>query len=170
MNILCQQCKQSHATVHLTDIQPSGEPVERHLCEKCATHEGVTMKPHEPMTLMLEKFVKLAPGLQEASQQVCPECGVSFSDFRSNGLLGCPHDYRVFGDILVPLISRAHDGAERHLGKVPGKPNKTGRARARHLRLKRELDSAVAIEDYETAARIRDELRQMEAELERDAG
>ena len=164
MGILCQQCKQANATVHLTDIQPDGEPVERHLCEDCATREGVTMKPHEPINVMLEKFVKIGAGMQEAAQRKCPHCGISFGEFRAQGLLGCPHDYEEFKDLLLPLIERAHDGSGQHVGKAPGQTDQAGRRRARIMRLRRELDSAVTTEDYEKAAKLRDELKQLENE------
>ena len=161
---LCQNCKKANATVHLTDIRPDGEPVERHLCEECASREGVTLKPHEPMNLMLEKFVKMSGELQQASQRVCPNCGMSFGDFRAQGLLGCPHDYEVFSDLLIPLIERAHGGTAEHVGKTPGQTAEGGKRRAEILRLRRELDRAVESEEYETAAKLRDRLKDLSAE------
>lgn len=162
MAIACQQCKQQSATVHLTDIRPNGEAVERHLCEACATAAGITMKVHEPTTLMLEKFVKLGASMQQAAQRTCPECGMSFGDFRTQGLLGCPHDYVVFADLLLPLIERTHNGATEHVGKIPGKQRPEGSKRTKINRLRRLLDEAVAEERYEQAARLRDELRKLE--------
>lgn len=162
MPILCQNCKQTNATVHLTDIQPNGEPVERHLCEVCAAEEGVTMKPHEPANMMLEKFVKLGAGLRAAAQRTCPHCGISFGEFRAQGLLGCPRDYTEFADLLVPLIERAHDGAVEHVGKAPGKQDEAGKKRVKVARLRRELETAVAEERFERAARLRDDIRRLE--------
>lgn len=165
MSILCQNCKQANATVHLTDIQANGEPVERHLCEICAAQEGVTMKPHEPAK-MLEEFVKMGAGMREAVQRTCPQCGISFGEFRAQGQLGCPHDYEAFANLLMPLIERAHDGATVHVGKHPGKQDPRGRRRMRVSRLRRELDAAVAGERYELAAKLRDQLRELEGEGE----
>ena len=164
MGVLCEQCKQTNATVHLTDIHPDGEPVERHLCEECAAQEGVTLKPHEPINMMLEKFVKIGAGMQEAVQRKCPRCGITFGEFRAQGLLGCPQDYVEFGDLLLPLIERAHGGADQHVGKVPGQTSGVGKRRARVMRLQRDLEAAVAVEDYEKAAELRDELTKLEAE------
>jgi protein arginine kinase activator len=164
MDMLCQQCKQANATVHLTDILPNGEPAERHLCEVCANEEGITMKPHDTTNLMLDKFVKMGAGIREAAQRTCPECGISFGEFRSQGLLGCPNDYQVFGDLLMPLIERAHNGASQHVGKVPGQPDPAGRRRAMVAQMRRRLDAAVADEEYELAAKLRDELGRLSAE------
>ena len=163
MAIHCQHCKRAQATVHLTDIQPSGEPVERHLCENCAAQEGITMKPHEPINMMLDKFVKIGAGMQAAAQRECPKCGISFGEFRANGLLGCPHDYEVFGELLQALIERAHDGGERHTGKRPGQTDDNGKRMTQIRRIRRELEQAVADERYEAAAQLRDELSQLEA-------
>jgi len=165
MAILCQSCKQASATVHLTDIQPSGEPVERHLCESCAAHEGVTMQPHEPINKMLEKFVKYGAGMQEAAQRQCPQCGISFGEFRAQGQLGCAHDYTVFSELLMPLIERAHDGATHHVGKRPGQAEQQDRRRNSIRRVRRELEDAVTEERYEDAARLRDELSRLEGEV-----
>ena len=163
MNMLCQSCKQTHATVHLTDIQPSGDPIERHLCEECAAHEGVTLKPHEPINMMLEKFVKIGAGMQEAVQRQCPDCGISFGEFRAQGVLGCPRDYEVFGDLLMPLIERAHDGASEHVGKRPGEPGDAEKRRVHVRHMKRAIEEAVTEERYEEAARLRDDLARYEA-------
>ena len=60
MAIRCQNCNEAPATVHITDIvPPHGEKRERHLCERCAESEGVTMKQHETFNTVLAKFVGL---------------------------------------------------------------------------------------------------------------
>lgn len=164
MAIRCQACNEAPATIHLTDIKADGETVERHLCEPCADNEGVTMKPHEPINLMLEKFVKIGAGMQEAAKRTCPSCGISFGEFRANGLLGCAQDYEVFGDLLNPLIERAHEGADQHRGKQPGEATDQSKARARVMQIKRELEDAVKSEAYEDAARLRDELSKLEVD------
>ncbi|HEX8203401.1 MAG TPA: UvrB/UvrC motif-containing protein, partial [Isosphaeraceae bacterium] len=85
--------------------------------------------------------------------------GLKFMQFRSAGRLGCPNDYEVFASGLSPLLLRAH-GATRHVGKAPRRrPGPTSR-----LRLRAQLRDAVAREDYETAARLRDQLRQKDAD------
>ncbi|MHC4066677.1 MAG: UvrB/UvrC motif-containing protein [Planctomycetota bacterium] len=167
MAILCQLCKNAPATVHVTDISPpDGEKRERHLCESCAEEEGITMKQHEPINTILAKFVqqKVGAGSPEVANLTCPMCGVSFREFRSQGLFGCPHDYEVFAEHITPLIERAHGGATHHIGKVPrrlgGAPSDQGEL----LRCQRELNEAVAKEDYETAARLRDQIKALQAD------
>jgi protein arginine kinase activator len=79
---------------------------------------------------------------------------------RATGRIGCPADYDLFRKGLLPLISRQH-GATRHVGKAPRR-SRVAADRAR-LRARSELRDAIALEDYERAARLRDMLRQKDA-------
>ena len=94
---------------------------------------------------------------------VCPVCGIHWSQFKQGGLMGCPHDYEQFGSKLGPLLKRAQEGATEHVGKVPAKKKTPqGDRQVMMLRLKRELQQAVDVENYEQAAKLRDLLRQLE--------
>jgi protein arginine kinase activator len=97
----------------------------------------------------------------ELAELSCPECGTKFMEARASGRLGCPVDYDLFRKGLLPLISRQH-GATRHVGKAPRR-GKTAADRPR-LRARAELRDAIALEDYERAARLRDQLRQKDAD------
>ncbi|WP_068421424.1 UvrB/UvrC motif-containing protein [Planctomyces sp. SH-PL62] len=155
--MICQTC-QNEAVVHLTDVV-DGRRRERHLCVDCAREAGLTL-PDAPPDLGLDAVLhglikknvgELVGGLAESR---CPDCRLRYMDFRIGGRLGCPHDYRVFREGLLPMLQRFH-GATRHVGK---------RARLRpgaslRLRLRSQLRQAVAREDYEEAARLRDQLR-----------
>lgn len=162
MGILCQRCNKAPATVHLTDVLPGGEKRERHLCEGCAQQEGLLLKPQEGITSILEKFVKHGASVQEAANLRCPHCSTTWREFRSQGVLGCPNDYHVFAEHLDPLIERAHEGGSEHVGKVPASAGDGAKRQARLLQLRRELHTAVEQEDYESAARLRDEIKAFE--------
>jgi protein arginine kinase activator len=159
----CQKCREE-ATVHLTE-SVDGEVREVHLCGPCAKAAGLTM-PQAPPDLALEMVVQnlivahVGELVGELAQRSCPICGLKFMEFRTGGRLGCPHDYQVFDRGLVPLIRRAH-GATRHVGKVP---RRRPDASARLLELRARLREAVAREDYEQAARLRDQIRQKDPE------
>jgi protein arginine kinase activator len=161
--MLCQRCKKRSATVHLTEIVNS-EKREKHLCEKCAADEGVTMKQHVPLNELLSNFLVSQAGAQEVADAVCPNCGMTFAEYRSHGLLGCPNDYDVFAEALGPMIERAHEGGTHHTGKSPGSESRGAADRQREImRIRRELEAAVEREDYEEAARLRDRLRELES-------
>lgn len=153
----CQRCK-GEATVHLTE-RVQGKRRELHLCTRCARRAGLAL-PESPPNLALDAVVQnlilthVGELVGELAELSCPDCGIKFMEFRSGGRLGCPQDYRIFGRGLLPLVHRMH-GATRHVGKAARpRPGAVQRLRLRSL-----LREAVAREDYEAAARIRDQLR-----------
>ena len=161
----CDNCNKS-ATVHLTEIK-GGKKIEKHLCEQCAAqNEGLPVKSHMPINELLTNFVLAHSGLQQKEQGTgCPQCGITWAEFRQNGLLGCANDYTVFERDLTPLLQRAHEGATHHVGKVPARRGGTGVPMKRQVdltRLRKELARAVEGEDYERAAKLRDQIRQAE--------
>jgi len=162
-DMLCQQCKKQTATVHLTDLVKD-EKRERHLCEECAAREGIAVKQHVSINDVLNSFLMSQSSVQELAKLKCPQCGMSFVEFRSQGLLGCPHDYDVFGRALANVIERAQDGQTRHTGKSPGQVVQVDPAQQERLKLQRELRDAVDKEDYERAAQLRDRLEELQSQ------
>lgn len=164
MGGLCERCKKAQATYHLTDIDSDGDRSERHLCERCAIDEGLVQVHKSSLTAdILEQFVSNAKSIAATrSEMVCPDCGLSYLEFRNQGQLGCPGDYDAFKEALHPLIEREHDGATHHIGKTPRAFAAGREAEADIRRLRRQLEDAVAAEDYERAAGLRDRLRELE--------
>ena len=157
----CQSCHAKKATVHLTEIVGNKEKRELHLCEKCAEQQGTTGM--EIMGLISSAFGGAAkPAAAEAAEIKCTSCGLAYSEFRNRGRLGCPQCYDVFRTALEPLLEKIH-GQGRHVGKAPGGPSTAGRAHERQLvALRRQLQAAVKGENYELAAKLRDELKRAE--------
>jgi protein arginine kinase activator len=163
----CDNCNKP-ATVHLTEIK-SGKKIEKHLCEQCAAqNEGFTAaaKTHMPINELLTNFVMAHSGLATKEQQTtCEHCGITWAEFRQTGLLGCAHDYMLFEKDLTPLLKRAHEEQAHHVGKVPTRRGGTGVPVKRQVdvaRLRKELARAVEAEDYERAAKLRDQIKQAE--------
>ncbi len=159
MNFVCQHCNHAKATVHITDMSPKKR--ERHLCEECAEKEGVIIKQHTSTTnAILQKFLEFKAQTGSGSEgPSCSKCGRTFQEFQVKGLLGCPHDYEEFRSVLEPLLQRAHEKATQHVGKVPGSAGDSVQAQTGLLRLRRQLQEAIEREDYELAARLRDQIR-----------
>lgn len=160
----CDNCNKT-ATVHLTEIK-AGKKIEKHLCEQCAAqNEGVPVKSHMPINELLTNFVMAHSGIPKEAGTGCDNCGITWAEFRQNGLLGCANDYVVFEKDLAPLLQRAHDNATHHVGKVPTRRGGSGVPVKRQLdltRLRKDLQRAVEAEDYERAAKLRDQIRQAE--------
>lgn len=156
----CQLCDKT-ATVHLTEIV-DGSKTERHLCEDCAQKEGITIKaPLAELSNLLENLVTAQEATEEIGEMTCPQCDTTWNEFRKRGLLGCPNDYVAFDQPLRRLVARAHEGATTHLGRIPRHDDGQLGKQARLLRMRRDLRQAVTDEDYETAARLRDQIRQL---------
>jgi protein arginine kinase activator len=160
----CDNCNKP-ATVHLTEIR-NGKKIEKHLCEQCAAqNEGLPVKSHTPINELLTNFVMAHSGLQKDVGHACEVCGMTWAQFRQDGLFGCQADYTTFEKDLTPLLERAHEGANHHIGKVPVRRGGTGVPMKRQLdltRLRKELNKAVEAEDYERAAKLRDQIKQAE--------
>ena len=115
-------------------------------------------KIHEPVHMMLQELIKQKADIKEMSSRSCPSCGITFREFRAQGLLGCPDDYEAFKDLLSPLLERAHGEGPQHVGKVPSYAAPAVKDRARLIKLRRDLEAALQVEDYEAAATLRDQI------------
>ena len=166
----CQKCSKP-ATYHITDLDPDapGKFYVFHYCDEHALqHLAPAAAPTAglPVGQLAKELVGGSGGAREpsaADQLSCPMCQLSFAEFRGTGRLGCPHDYEVFRDELMPLLENIH-GDVRHSGKAPKRAPRTSRQQNTLIRLRNELKRTVAAEDYEAAARLRDEIRIIEQE------
>lgn len=170
--MLCDECRQREATVHLTKIV-NNEKTEAHLCDECARQRSdqFLIEPsftfHNILSGLFEpETVGLASGSRRVVQRMrCENCGLSFADFRRLGHLGCSRCYDQFGQQLEPVLRRIH-GATRHVGKVPKRAATGLRLRRDLRRLEEELQEAIAKEEYERAAQLRDRIRQLREQAE----
>ncbi len=156
----CQRCNENIASVHLTEII-KGEKIEKHLCEECAKDEGYTIKTHVSLQDLLSAFISAHGEASDLAETTCPDCGMSYVDFRNEGRLGCPNDYEVFREALDPLMEKVH-GTVEHTGKVPSRAGESERKQRDLMSLRRQLRTAVERENYEEAARLRDLIKDKE--------
>ena len=166
----CQKCDRP-ATFNITELT-GGKPVELHLCEDHA-REYLTQSGNEPASastmaaaLAHQLAQQMAVGqtaeeLAQLDQQACPVCGITFAEFRSQGRLGCPHDYIAFEAQLEPLMMNIH-GENEHVGKIPKRCPQGSETRTQLIRLRREMAEAVTEENYEKAKELRDQIQAVE--------
>ena len=161
--MLCTICKEKPATVHLTQIV--GDKMQKlDLCEDCAKTKGI----NDPTSFGLADL-DLVLGLG-ASQQLeqaaggvelkCPRCGFTQADFKKSGRLGCPECYATFAEGLAGLLKTMHKGT-RHIGKAPEALRATRENADRMKTLQFKLAKAIRDENYEQAAQVRDEIKQL---------
>jgi len=152
----CQQCSKQ-AILHITEVMPDDSFEELHLCDDCATK--YLAEPKSPAK------IADASGLDEheealaLNERQCEHCGIKFVEFRNTGRLGCPHDYGEFHAELTPLLESIH-GATGHTGKSPRRLPQTKHRQQELVQLRKRLQDAVSDEDYEEAARLRDQIRE----------
>ncbi len=169
--MICGKCNKNHATVHVTEVI-NGVKKEAHLCEECARGAGVGIKFSFSISDILGNLVDAKPPgkpTEKAAQLKCPECGMTYSEFKSKARLGCANDYEVFRAGLIPLLEKIHQ-ATQHVGKTPHTADGQIKKENELVRLKRELDSLVKSENFEKAAEIRDRIRTLEIDLSAGPG
>ncbi len=165
----CNLCGTQEATIHLTEIVDS-QMIEIHLCENCAQEKGTDFKTHFNFTELLAGLPEAA-GKSSKSQTEkkwtgqCAQCGMTYGEFSKSGRLGCENCYDAFSKMLLPLIKRIQRSI-RHVGK---RPLKSGGASSHNdLRLLQDrLRKSVQAEEFETAARLRDEIKQFEEKMKK---
>ncbi|OGH62822.1 MAG: hypothetical protein A3I06_11120 [Candidatus Lindowbacteria bacterium RIFCSPLOWO2_02_FULL_62_12] len=165
--MLCKRCNKNEAKIHFAKII-NNQTTEFHLCEPCAKQMNIMSANHE---FNLENLIAgLAPEPEmpdaEESKLACSSCGLTAGQFKRSGRLGCPRCYETFHDELIPLLRKIH-GSAHHTGKIPVRQGEgSTQMRVRDIKkLRRELRDAISREEYERAARIRDEIKTVEAEM-----
>ncbi|MCD5390756.1 UvrB/UvrC motif-containing protein [candidate division NPL-UPA2 bacterium] len=168
--MLCEICGKSQATVHYTEII-NNESSETHLCEDCARKKGAMLKPHFPLADLLSGLIdfNLPLTLEDKGRGKCPQCGLTYSDFKKIGRLGCGQCYDTFKESLAPLLKRVH-GSNEHVGKSSALAGKAMQEATLQLReLQERLQKAIQREEFEEAARLRDRIREIEKKTRKSA-
>lgn len=166
--MLCDICSKNPATVHLTEIIDD-QMSELHLCEECARQKSTQMESQFGLSDLLAGMMeieKVPTTAKEKETEValkCPNCSLTYTDFKKIGRLGCGECYATFRRYLSPLLKRIH-GSSQHVGKSP-LPVKAGRPLKKEgdlQELRKALARAIETEAFEEAAKIRDEIREKE--------
>ena len=142
----CEKCNKRTATIYYKQII-NGSVAQLNLCQNCArqssTGNGGGLD-----------FLRGATAVP-----ACKTCGLTMQQLQKNGRVGCSNCYSEFADILLPYIRSIHKNIT-HVGAAPqgiGQSNTPERVAA----LRHQLEVAVSKEDFETAARVRDEIKKL---------
>ena len=163
--MLCMICKTNEARVHLTQIV--GDKIQKvDLCEECAKTKGA----NDPAGFNLADLLLGLGASKEIEESAggealkCSHCGFTQADFKKAGRLGCAECYNTFAEPLESLLKSMHKGT-RHLGKVPQALQKNRDLNDRLKLLQKKLEKAVASENFEEAAALRDEIKSVKDKL-----
>jgi len=159
----CDVCQTKEATVFLTQIV-DGKMQKVNLCEGCSKEKGV----NDPTGFALADLLLGLGASQEIEKSPsavkCPVCGFTQADFKKTGRLGCSNCYTVFADGIAPMLKNMHKGTA-HTGKTPAAFQKIREHGEKIKTLQENLTKAIEAEEFELAANLRDQIRQVEAEL-----
>lgn len=165
--MLCDNCKEKEAAIHLTQIVDNSVTTV-HLCPQCAAEKGVQTGANVAKFPLSDFLASMGKGVAAHlplgdSAEACAFCGATLTDFRETGRLGCPHCYETFETHLRALLRRIH-GSSHHEGEIyltPGSATAGGKEPG-ISQLRRQLKAAVDAENFELAAELRDRLRSAE--------
>ena len=131
--------------------------------------------------------------LDDSEEESCPTCKMTRSQFTKSGFLGCSDCYNVFSQFIDPMFRRTQMGS-KHVGRKPGasgnielpmddeeeKPvirqvdtlademgDLSEEEKAKKLLIMQKeklLKEAVKAENYQEAAKLRDEIRAIKGE------
>ena len=167
--MLCDGCNRDEA-IYSVSVLMGGEVVTRHLCPSCMSKMNQNISASNIRGL-LSSILTAITGSEakkdgeeaKGPDPVCPTCQTAFSQVTRTGHLGCPACYEAFRDQLQPMLLQIH-GRVQHAGRRPLCSEDAQRLRKRQEELTRRLEQAIAMEDYETAAALRDRIRSLRAE------
>lgn len=159
----CNICGKKKATVHLTEIVDE-QMSEMHLCEDCAREKSVQMEQQFGLADLLAGLADFNKQVKDSPKVTlkCPNCTMTYEEFRKFGRLGCSECYSAFESHLTNLLKKIH-GSNHHLGKKPVKMSPVEKKKVENLQeLKNQLMQAIQMEDFEKAAQLRDKIREYE--------
>ena len=165
----CEKCNQNEAAFFYQQ-QINGHATKMALCHACAQEAGL-LQESDPLSLLLGGFPThtLHTARPRSAGAACPACGATFAQIANDGRVGCAACYEAFRERLAPSI-RAMHGNATHTGRVPAAkaaaktaPPDTAAPVSKADALRAALQEAVANEEFERAATLRDELRTLQA-------
>ena len=173
--MLCEKCKQREAVTHIRQ-NINGVQSEMHLCENCAAEisgkfENEYGKIFSDFGFGIDSMLGSIFGqdfvpenLLSDNSDRCPVCGTSLSAIRKTGNAGCSKCYEAFRAQFMPLISRIH-GKTVHNGRIPASAEANLSVKSQIDELEKSLKNAIETQEFERAAKIRDELIELRKSL-----
>jgi len=169
--MLCDICAKNQATVHLTEIIDE-QMNELHLCEECAHQKSIQMEQQFGLSDLLGGLAEFEKPAQEKEPSVlikCLNCSLTYAEFKKIGRLGCSECYGAFKKYLGPLLKKIH-GSNLHFGKSACKTGKISAKMPGLQELRYQLQKAIETESFEEAAKIRDQIRELEKKCLQNSG
>ena len=171
MKILCQKCKAKPAVFYY-EQNIGGKKSDCALCAECAAEWKQSQKEEldnamqTPFSGIDALFGSLfgAGTLSSRTDKKCPLCHSSYADLRRTGKVGCAVCYETFENELRPTLRSIH-GTQTYTGRAPHGISGKNEKKRKLESLRTSLENAIAHEEFEEAARLRDEIRELERDM-----
>ncbi|MFB4161870.1 UvrB/UvrC motif-containing protein [Geomicrobium sp. JSM 1781026] len=180
--MLCQQCEERRATLKFTKVV-NGQKTEKHLCEFCAKEKGEALPGTNSYSIhdLLSGMLNLDPSEIKANSSLgslsqvkkqkpdlaCPKCSLKYKAFVQNSRFGCSYCYKAFEEKLEPILKRVHGGNHVHRGKIPKRVGGRLEQERKITKLQESMQGYIQKEEFEQAAMIRDEIRQLRSAVDK---
>ncbi|MBM7573121.1 UvrB/UvrC motif-containing protein [Aquibacillus albus] len=174
----CQECQERPATLHFTKVV-NGNKTEIHVCEQCAKEKGYVSYDEEAYSLhdlLSGLFNFNSSSINKNSEFVqsqvltCDNCSMTYQDFTRVGKFGCAECYHAFSEHLNPIFRRVHSGNTTHDGKIPKRIGSDLSLKRTLSDYKEKLQNLIKNEEFEQAAKVRDQIKEIERELYKGGG
>ncbi len=165
----CECCKEAEATIHLTQVI-DGEVKKLNLCQACAQKNGIDLNSPISITDVLLGLGQAGavPASVSEFDLSCSRCQMTRAEFKKRARLGCPECYAAFMGELSALMQAMHH-SRQHVGKIPARQGNEARITAQIAALQKDIETAIAKEEYEVAANLRDKIRALKEGGSHDA-
>ena len=159
--MLCEECGVNEASYTIS-VMVGDEVTQRHLCTECMAKLNMSIASGNIRGLLSTILSAITgneqPEAPAKEEVVCPRCHTTWSQFSKSGHLGCPGCYEAFREQLQPMLLQVH-GRVQHAGRRPLNTETAQRVRSLQEDLAYQMEQAVALEDFETAATLRDRIK-----------
>lgn len=166
--MLCERCGKNEANVQVQAFSMDGQSHTFNLCTECVAKQRAEFgrEGADIAKLMGSFFGKLAAHMKAEADEAqyeatCPGCGKTYEDFKSSGVMGCEKCYGAFAEKVEEILLRNNDSVRY----ASGSSDNAEKRRVRIRKLRGCMKTAIESEDYEQAARLRDEIRELENQL-----
>ena len=138
------------------------------LCEECSKDQSLIVK--KGLTEILGEGDIVAEENEMNSVKESPNlsktciCGLTLEVLQKTGRLGCPKCYQTFKSEIQDRIVKSHNGVE-HKGKQIDIPMTLETLKERREALEQKLQVAIASEEFEEAARMRDLIVSLDTQI-----
>ncbi|MDF7799199.1 UvrB/UvrC motif-containing protein [Pontiellaceae bacterium B1224] len=160
----CECCNKTEATIHLTQVI-DGEVKKLNLCQVCAQKNGIDLNSPISITDVLLGLGNASSGDSDKASMSefdlsCSRCQMTRAEFKKRARLGCPECYKAFMGELNAITQAMHH-SRQHVGKIPARQGNEARISAQIAALQKDIETAIAKEEYEVAANLRDKIKSL---------